>query len=1031
MGLELVCGPTGSGKTTRAIETFLAALGRGEKAVFIAPSLPDARHFERQIIRRLGSGGEPGVLTGGRVTTFDGLCSEVLDRAENDLRLVGSVERSLMLRTVVDKVPLEFVKQSSVYGGFIEALCRLLAEMESAGIEPQKLADKGKLVRSIPRKLNNDIFRIYEEYRAELADQSAFDIDLARRQALANLSVLPETLQYEALVVHGFHDFTPFELSLLRVMAEQRVELMITSPYVKNRKALISPGRYVEVLKPGHECTELKPRSRVPRAAALDHLDNFLFEDDVSEIQAGDAIKLLQGAGARGQAELVAAEIIHLARLGTSLDEIAVVGRSLDADSVAVAAALEEFGVPFEFQGAISLMDLPVGQAAISALKFTEALLGSVHVSLDARQSLFSFLRCDLQPAPEKIVDEFARQVLFHGIKEPHELLDKWNAIAGYELIELTSLAAAAMSGLKELCTELFALLGKLLSKRFSNRIEKGAAERLHGMDILCLKAIKELCGEAGNLKSVSPASGIVSVRLIADSVEAATIDYPAGSQRGCVRLLDPHRILNQNFKVVFMCSLLEGKFPSLGREDPFFSDAERKLLNEEGGLDLNTNEHRLDEERFLFHRVITRAETKVYFCYPYCSENGKETVRSLFIDEVLDLFEELDSSQILHKAISDITFSTSEAPTASQALRSLCIRAGELRPFGSDELMPDAVIALEKAASPAGLEQRLHGVLAAPTVAGVSLSDPAILEKFAAINTFSATSLERYASCPFAYFVDNYFRPALIEFDDYAMEQGNIAHAVLAKFMRKINPYAQLGSADERQMSMVRDIMDQLIDEAFQDMGTDSRALFMRKGIEFYLHRFIEREAAIKCDLVPSWFERRFCADGRRKHNPDDEEGCLNLGDGILVSGVIDRVDICDVTAARKKALVIDYKMAVQTRPAASFEKSGIVQIPLYMLALREIWGLDPVGGYYYSLKNNAKDYCRGLVNADEAGVFGNRKIVRTDKKSSEEFEEILSEAKARALDLAKRIRAADFPPSFTDCTYCDYGSVCGGQSS
>ena len=47
MTLKLICGPTGSGKTTRAIEVFLTALDRGEKAVFIAPSGPDARHFER------------------------------------------------------------------------------------------------------------------------------------------------------------------------------------------------------------------------------------------------------------------------------------------------------------------------------------------------------------------------------------------------------------------------------------------------------------------------------------------------------------------------------------------------------------------------------------------------------------------------------------------------------------------------------------------------------------------------------------------------------------------------------------------------------------------------------------------------------------------------------------------------------------------------------------------------------------------------------------------------------------------------
>ena len=77
-----------------------------------------------------------------------------------------------------------------------------------------------------------------------------------------------------------------------------------------------------------------------------------------------------------------------------------------------------------------------------------------------------------------------------------------------------------------------------------------------------------------------------------------------------------------------------------------------------------------------------------------------------------------------------------------------------------------------------------------------------------------------------------------------------------------------------------------------------------------------------------------------------------LALGDGderVLVRGVIDRVDT-DGTGA---AVVRDYKSGAgrAAHPAARWVADRQLQVALYLLVVRELTELDPVGGFYQPL--------------------------------------------------------------------------------
>ena len=1029
MAFRIICGPAGSGKTARAMEAFTAAMRRGDNPVFIAPSMPDARHFERELLRRE----DCRVISGAMVTTFGGLCRSSLAGAGAPMRQISAVERHLLLRAIVakEKNRLSFLKDSSAYEGFISSLGKLVADLELAGIGPVELAEAGKIVLN-NTALNQDIFRLYQSYQGVLGDGELTDAQLSQWQALAHLQQDPGAQRHGAVIIDGFWDFTPLEHALLKVLRETTRELLLTLPLRKGKAASAAPGIHLDSLPAPDEIQYLGEPATDRRPAALVQLDRRLFEEDAGPIPADGAVRILEGAGVRGQAELVGAEILRLHREGRSLDDIAVVCRSFGEDSRAITAVFDEYGIPCDHQGSRKLVETPVGQAALAALDFLLSDSAEAAPGLNPAGSLLRFLRSFVAGVPERLVDSFAREVSLLGIDEKPQLLEKWRQAAGRGRQELP--APAALGRLEEAAGEGIARLAAELCNFIQAQIcgvipgDAGAAAMNdQEINLLSVKALAEVCAAAAAVSRSFAAKGADAINFLREGIRTATMDPLAGRHRGCVRLLDPHRILNQRFQVVFMCGLLEGRFPAMGHEDVFFSEADRQKFRSRYLLPIESGQYRLEEERFLFHRALTRADQIVYLCYPYCNAEGKQTVRSLFVDQVLELFDYQHSPAIKRRSIADVAFPLEAAPTAREALRSLCLIAGEHTFDKSEGLSGRYEDRLQQAASQAGLEDSLNRCLAAARPCDFSLRDPALLERFQTMDCFSATFLEEYSACPARYFVNRHLQPAPMANDAMALERGRIAHAVLAEFGRKMRSVSvHLGRADAAQLEMAGKFMDDLLGKATEELGSNLDARMMKATLKYYLHRFIELEASWSSSLKPFMFECSFGGEGSTGEKRDHNELYLNLGDGIKLSGKIDRIDVDDITQSEKHALVIDYKMSKSGKGVNNFEKTGKLQIPLYILAVKEIWDLEPVGGQYFALMCEDTDVVRGmcLANAD----LGERQVVRTDKKTPDDFQEELDKAEARARKKALAIRAARFAPDPLEgaCIYCDYAIIC-----
>jgi len=301
-------------------------------------------------------------------------------------------------------------------------------------------------------------------------------------------------------------------------------------------------------------------------------------------------------------------------------------------------------------------------------------------------------------------------------------------------------------------------------------------------------------------------------------------------------------------------------------------------------------------------------------------------------------------------------------------------------------------------------------------------LTHPLVLAELAAKATFGVTELERFADCSSIWFLERLIDPKSIDARVDARMRGQVAHQALYKFYSGLPK--ELG-ADRVEQDRVEDALAFLrkcLDDAVQGVRvelTDLERRELRHGLWRDLEAFVREEAVADMPLVPRRFEVLF---GSERSAPELQRG-LELAEGITLSGKIDRIDVDPFSA---RGIVQDYKAGKYAHSAQQIESEKRLQIPLYMLVLRDLVGVEPLGGLYRPLSGERK--ARGLLRAEarEDGIPG---FAKNDYLAEEEFWGKVEGARELAVGIVERIRTGDVQhdPKGGDCpTWCELASMC-----
>ena len=296
------------------------------------------------------------------------------------------------------------------------------------------------------------------------------------------------------------------------------------------------------------------------------------------------------------------------------------------------------------------------------------------------------------------------------------------------------------------------------------------------------------------------------------------------------------------------------------------------------------------------------------------------------------------------------------------------------------------------------------------------------LLEK----TTFNVTELERFADCSSAWLFERVVDPKTIDAEADAMLRGSVAHSALHKFYAGLPKEVGTERVEPERVEQAVAWMRRCLDDALSSGVRLDLTELQRRELEQTLWRdleqFVRDEARSPLKLVPRRFEVSF----GMERSPQELQRGLDLGGGITLSGksLSGKIDRVDVETFGARGIVHDYKSGRSAHSAAQIQQEQRLQIPLYMLVLRDLVGVEPLGGLYRALAGQRQQ--RGLLRADEEGIEG---LSKQDYLAEDEFWSRVEASRELARSLAERIRSGDIrhDPKGGECPqWCDLWTMC-----
>ena len=970
MPLALLVGPANAGKVSRLLDRYLENLDR--EPFLVVPNRAEVDRVERDLLAR-----RPALL-GGRIGTFDDLFRTIA-RAGGERRGVATdAQRALVLRRALAGASLNGLGASSGFAGFADSLLGAIAELESGLVDPGDV--------------DGDLAALHAAYRAELDRLGLWDRERERRHAVARVEHELEAWDGSPVLAYGFEDLTAAQWALLQALAG-RADVHVSLPYEPGRPAFASLRRTADDLGglAGDRIDELPPAYAEIAHPALAHLERALFaEGERPEPPPLEgAVRFLEGAGSRGALELVADELLRLLRDGTPPEAVGVICPSVDRVRAPLETALAAAGVPYALEGRVRLGQTPFGHALLSALRFLW--------QTESRRDLFGFLRSPYSGLPRASADYLEGRLRGNGIRTGVE--EKVVELRGQPLPALAEVRAAGTP------TDAVRALARH-QLRAAHGLESPPAGEASLLDLRVWEAVARLLAE---LDGWSELAGELSREDVLAALERLPVTLGRAAEPGRVAVLDLLRARTRRFEAVFVLGLEEGRFPRRAETSPFLDDEARRGLDERTRARLVRPEP-VSRERYLFYAVCTRPSRRLYLVREAATDDGSPRPASPFWDEARALFHPADVARwTRRRPLSALTWPLDEAPTERERLRALASLAV------ADTAGAEALAAAN------GWERRLERARSAfsrPT----ALANPAVLAELGARESFNVTELEAFASCSSIWFVERVVSPRQIDAEVDARLRGSLAHTALHRFYaglpKEVGTDRVEAERVEDSVRFLRRCLDEALEGVRQELS-DLERRELRGQLWRDLERFVRDEAEAETPLVPRRFEVSF---GTERSAPELQRG-LDLG-GFSLSGKIDRIDVDPFSA---RGIVWDYKSGKTAFSAAKIDSELRLQIPLYMLVLRDLVGIEPLGGLYRALAGEGD--ARGLLRASarDDGVPG---FQRNDYRDEDEFWAQIDRAAEHARGFVGRIRGGDVrhdPLGDGGCpSWCDLAPLC-----
>ena len=998
------------------------------------------------IIHELRS--QMGETMGVQFYQFYGLGNAVLDEAGIPIHEINDTAIGRLIKKILGEMEEEgkLTTFSPVMGkpGFVEVILDWVREMKSQGIFPEQYA---AYAHEGGNDQDRQLGELYTRYQSYMLAQNYSDADgllWVTAEALENTPALFQT--NGTLFIIGFDQFTPVQIRILQQLAERFNALnlyllwddrrsensIVLSRLKRTRDSLIASIPFdISILKD----------AQVP-CVLLGHIHTNIFEPSETHTADNKVVQLIEAPSREAEVRRALQGVKRLLIEGVSVADIAILTPNRNVYLPIIRTVAIEYGIPIECER--PLLGNPLIAALANLLKLPESF--SWHETFVALRSPYiqqSWLSAeqiellDLLSRERPVVAgrdqwQFAvRPLDIDTTDREDDDLGRPPLVATLPSDELTGILDGLMAFFDHLTppnTATYreytwwiqtAIVGYLPEEAND---EENTSEAMPSLDLLgscqqgpfwdrdmealelLMRALRRLLASTETVPTEPEVTwetfredifGLLRVMLIPPDPLRASVRF-GRLDEGRARIVD----------YLFVLGLSEGEFPTPPPADPLYAPIERES-------------HPLPLMRFspaddasLWWQVIGNVRKRLVILRPYIDNNGAPWQPSPYWDAVQACVKDLNPEQIPIAEHPKLKNSASAGELLSALAQGGAQEIPETFIIEWDyALHAEGIIRQRQSYQPPGLYE---GVLESP------LLRDELAERYGDDYVWSASRLNRYSNCPFAFFAENLLKLNARHDPEEgldAMQRGSLLHAILEKLYKRLadDGTAPTPSNQEMILRYLDESCAKIFPSAPPRYGFRPGALWEYEKEE--LHRLI-------CGLVSWECEQNEPA---ARYFPCLQEAGFGIGCGdrspldvlgdhaqFRLRGVIDRLDRDSGGNLR----VIDYKSGSTPNTKSDLQQGLALQTALYALAAEHFWLQDQ--------GRVAESHYWHIPSRKPSGSLYFQETVR---------EEMVAETTIqRAAQSVERIRVGIFPSApakpgqgSRSCrSRCDFGSVC-----
>ena len=1126
MGLRFVLGRGGIGKTTFMLNEIKKRVQDDETSPVIL-LVPEQYSFEMEKnMSKLFQGEEKDKYLRSRVLSFKTMSSIVFSKVGGltDVN-INSSGKAMMIYKSIDRIAseLKVYGKSSSQSGFVGSITDMISELKQYNVSPDMLENiAGEMENETLRYKLMDIAKIYGEFEKNLHENYVDSQDM-----LTSLAVKLEKCDYfkdAYIYIDEFTGFTPNQYGILRVLLKQAKEVYISltidslTQFTYSKNDAFSRTKYtfeklykiaVEEGVKIHTNINLNTEEvkRFKGNDELKHLEAFYHAYPYRKYEKKtEHIKVNEFNNLYDEVEQVAKEIVHLVRdKNVRYKDITVATRDLNRYDFLVKSIFKEYEIPNFIDSKREAKSNPIIVLILSALEMRNRRY--------SYETMFRYLKSGLIGVNEEDISLLENYVLQNGIKGKKWFEERWDYkvnpnylseesefdLAQKErinetrdkvlepIIKLQDKLKKPNKTVREICIYVYEFLldiniEETLENLINNFTEKGDLEiadeysQVWQIVVDILDQMVELMGD----EKISLDKFMKVISLGFDEYELGLV--PPSMDQVLVSSID--RMKNANTKYLYLIGTTDGIFPLISKESGLLSDKDRETLGEKGvevDIDSKTKTY---EEQFLVYKALTYTSENLIISYPISDHEGKTLRPSIIVSRLKKIFpnitmksyvlKDLDNS--CEKALEDITV---KAPTFNElinAIKEFEIR-GEINPVYLDLYR----YFLDDKEYKNKLEKVVSGLSYTNQVEKVEREK---IKQLYENKNLSISKLERYAQCPFSYFIQYGLKAQeRREYSFTAPDLGSFIHNILDIFSKSLNKdklnWHEID--DDYIKSRVSLIVDEMISKIPGFILNSSERY---KYLAYRLKKMLVSAISIismqikQGNFEPVDYEVSFRKNG--KYPPI--KIILNDGEEITLVGQIDRIDELEKDDS-KYIRIIDYKSGDKSinltevyyglqlqllvyldaiiesdrnkkfnlKPAAILynridnpivkanedQKDSIIneeilkKLRMNGLVLKDV---DIIGEMDHSLKDGERKTSLVIpANFDKNGNIGRY----TKGVTEQEFDILRQYVKHEVKELCERMVGGDISiipcksKNGTSCDFCTYSSICQFDSS